>query len=549
MVLVDKKKIFLIALVIAILAGVWFFLSQNPAEPDSEPAKSMEPSQEKEEEETSTAPEQAKEPEPEIETVFEEEGIGFDTDSVLVSASEAGELSAEITIVNKTGETKEIPIQAKWPNTEVSLQVSDLRPVIAPGKSKKITLIFLAKPETEGTFSGELNFVVSSKGKDKSVSIPIKLGIGEAAVEEISEEETKAETLVNSNEFFAFFWNTAELNISGKKITGWTIANLHESKKISIKKIRVKNWSLRDRDNSRLASIWLDGFAKWRGGADDTGEWIELDFNIPAKTSFQDNRLEFSKSLKNDFEQLVLEFEFGDGTTYKTEAWPEFVVAELWEKEEDYPQPLDFNAGIKSAGNTFGIEGENDGWDWSKNIYITGVDCVRFNADPNGDNSVEDSKVKADKALRIEIGDFKSDCDDSGKASGAYGIEFDVSAETIESIKNGGSAFLFFKWFLWNHELDAGNKIWLKSRIGTGEGMSFLGSDKDSGKDESSEFFYALTPRDSNGLVKTRITEHFTKPGTYYLELGVKLDGWNDGEWAEIEFDNIDIVFSESAGS
>jgi len=545
---VDKKKIFLAVLVIAIIAGAWFFLSQESVEPVIETEEETE--QPEEAEEIITEPEETPEPAPEIETVIEVEGIGFDKDLILASAGEAGEITAEITLVNKTDESREIPIQARWPNEASSLKVSDLRPVIAPGESKTITLNFSAETGTEGTFSGELNFVVSGQGKDKSVSIPIKLGIGETAVEEITgEEKIEAEIPNNSSEFFAFFWNNAELNLSGKKITGWTIANLHDSKKISITKIKIGNWSLRDRDNSRLASIWIDGLVKWRGGEEDTGEWIELDFNIPAKTSFLDNRLEFGQSLKNDFEQLVLEFEFSDGTTYKTEAWPEVTTAELWEKEDDHPQPLDFTTGIKSTGNTFGISGENDGWDWNKDVYIIGDDCVRFNADLDGDNSAEDSQVEADEALRIEIGDFKSDCANSGKASGAYGIEFEVSEEMIESIEDGGSVFLFFKWFLWNHDLDAGNKIWLKSRIGNEDGMNFLGSDKDSEKDDSSEFFYDVTPQDSNGLVKTRVSEHFIKPGTYYLELGVKLDDWEEGEWAEIEFDNIDIVFAGSAGS
>jgi len=340
-----------------------------------------------------------------------------------------------------------------------------------------------------------------------------------------------------------FSWENAEIDLFGLKISGWTLENKSDSANIGIEKMRVFNWTTRDRDNAFLERIQFDSDRIWSGLSRE-GEWLDVvNVMIPASETVSGNRLDFTQRVDDDFEQIIMEFELSNGSSYKTEPWPDCDTADLWELESDLPQPVDFSKGIRSSANTFGAGAGNDGWDWNKDVYITGVDCVRFNADPNADDSTGDSEVKADEALRIEIGDFKSDCADSGKASGAYGIEFSVSEEFIESIENEGSAFLSFNWFLWNHGLDTGNKIWLKSRIGTGDGMSFLGSNKDSEKDESSEFFYALTPLDSNGLVKTRIAEHFTAPGTYYLELGVKLDGWNDGEWAEIEFDNIDIVF------
>jgi len=349
-------------------------------------------------------------------------------------------------------------------------------------------------------------------------------------------------------ESFRFSWATAKFERSGRNIAGWTIENLNEANEISIVRMKVSNWASRDEDEAEIAVIRLNDSARW---VDATGQgegWIDIaNYQIPAETAYSaGNTLEFVRLVSDDHEQVIVEFEFSDGSTYKTEPWPDYPFADLWENSADTPQPVDFSTGIGSEANTFGPGAGNDGWDWAKDIYSTGDTCVRFNADPNFDNSTTDTELSTDSALVVEIGDRENACAGSGHGSGAYGIEFEVSDGMFGVIDAGGSATLLFDWAFINHGLGTGDKAWVKARIGNSEGMDYLGVNKKTeGDDDSKEIFYAYNPSDDNGSKRINVTKYIDSAGPYYLELGAVLSDWESNEWLEAQFDNIDLVFRE----
>ncbi len=76
--------------------------------------------------------------------------------------------------------------------------------------------------------------------------------------------------------------------------------------------------------------------------------------------------------------------------------------------------------------------------------------------------------------------------------------------------------------------------------------MHYLGSNNGgSGDDDTPEIIYDKNPNDHSGSESIDVSSYITGPGSYYLELGGKVADWENNEWLETEFDNINLVFEE----
>lgn len=229
----------------------------------------------------------------------------------------------------------------------------------------------------------------------------------------------------------------------------------------------------------------------------------------------------------------------------------------LWELILDDPQPLDFSSGLNTTNNTFGILFGNDGWDWEEDPYGGAESATEFNIDPNMDGDISDSTVAVDGRLEIRIGDGapggQDNSDDDSyngpAASGAYGVEFNITSEMYSKI-SGGKAQLSFDWYAdqdagWGNGMDAGDEAWIKARLITPSTTVWLGSDLDSGDNDAdpyNEIWFMNNPSDDFGHENIDITSYITTEGIYYFDLGIAVGDWDNGEGFGGYFDNIMIL-------
>jgi len=209
----------------------------------------------------------------------------------------------------------------------------------------------------------------------------------------------------------------------------------------------------------------------------------------------------------------------------------------LWEMSQDMPRPVDFTSGLNSTANSFGPAGSDDGWDWAGSAYGLSSTCVFFN---NAD-------VDTDESIRITIGD--NSCDNDGQASGAYGVMLYIDSVAYTAISRGGKANLTFDWSMADIGLDAADVLWIKSRFGSSAQMNYLGSDLDTLDplaDGNKEVYFANDPASTSDTSSFDITQYITNAGWYYLDMGLKIGDWDNGEYAYADFDNITLTISGS---
>ena len=229
-------------------------------------------------------------------------------------------------------------------------------------------------------------------------------------------------------------------------------------------------------------------------------------------------------------------------------------TVDMWELDSDKPQPLDFTSGLNTTANTFGAGAGDDGWDWSWDTYSSGSSCTYFNgygysSASSPTTTQVSSGVDADDNIRIEIGDVNDSCSDDGHGSGAFGVQFDVTQAMYDEIAAGGAAKLYFDWSFTNHDLDGGwfdnDYIWVKARFGNSGGMNYLGTnDGGSGDDSDNDILYQSSPSSTSGSEAIDVSSYITGPGTYYADFGGKVNDWDNKEWAEFRFDNINLNVS-----
>ena len=231
---------------------------------------------------------------------------------------------------------------------------------------------------------------------------------------------------------------------------------------------------------------------------------------------------------------------------------------ELWELIVDEPQPVDFSSGLNTTNNSFGRLLGNDGWDWEENTYGGGYSSTGFNVDPNMDGNINDSTIAIDGRLEIRIGDIpiigldNSDDDsyNGPAASAAYGVEFNITPEVYSKISGGGKAQLSFDWYAdqdagLGNGLDAGDEAWIKARLTSPSATYWLGSDLDAGdndEDPYNEIWFMDNPSDDFAHENIDITSYITSAGVYYLDVGIAVGDWDNGEGFGGYFDNIMII-------
>ncbi|MEK6971053.1 MAG: hypothetical protein AABW68_05215, partial [archaeon] len=236
------------------------------------------------------------------------------------------------------------------------------------------------------------------------------------------------------------------------------------------------------------------------------------------------------------------------------------IPLDLWDHSLDVPPPVDFATDVNSTANTFGAEQGNDGWDWNRNHY-GGIlnSSTLFNTDPNLDGIITDSNVPATQRLEIRLGGTiqgsPSNPDDNSTlgpiVSGAYGIEFDLNADTYGLIAGGADANLSFIYIVntdavAGNDLDDGEEAWVKIRFGNAGGMAYLGSNLDTGDndaDPTNEVWWMDDPHDTTEFFNQDVSPLITGPGTYYIEIGSALADWDAStEGLDIYIDNINLV-------
>ena len=217
--------------------------------------------------------------------------------------------------------------------------------------------------------------------------------------------------------------------------------------------------------------------------------------------------------------------------------------ANLWDDDPD--EIVDFTNitwDDLQTGDTWGIDGDDDGWDTSPTgIYGGSETAVRYN--PSKEESMHEVNHSLSNVseLQIEIGGGK---DEGNRASGAYGIEIEITQGMYDTME---LATLKFDWTLFSNRYENEEMLWLKARFGNSTGMTYLGSNLDDNEDSDNDIFYFVPPGTNQrhtrkGTFEEDISYLITEPGNYYLELGGKNTAWSQpDEYLIVGYDNISL--------
>ena len=226
-----------------------------------------------------------------------------------------------------------------------------------------------------------------------------------------------------------------------------------------------------------------------------------------------------------------------------------FSYVNLWENVGDVAgPPNDFTSGIiNSTGNTFGIGGAIDGWDWVGGTSAYGGDsAITFNGAHGGH-------------LNMSFGSgnpVRNRCTNAGSTydcSGAFGINVNITPPMYAYIQNNGSAFLsfYYQWDQTGNPFDSADQVWIKARFTRPGGAAYwLGTNIDSthtAGDNTPEIYTVDNPdMRFSGNARIDLTNMINGSGMYYLDLGAKLNGSSSSDWGNAYFDNIQIVMSNN---
>jgi hypothetical protein len=122
-------------------------------------------------------------------------------------------------------------------------------------------------------------------------------------------------------------------------------------------------------------------------------------------------------------------------------------------------------------------------------------------------------------------------------------VEFVITSDMWTRLQTSNNITLSFDWDLDDVGLDSNEDVWIKARMYNGSEMVYLGSQTGGGNDDSyADILYQQTPSDTSGSEWMNVTEHITGTGNYYLELGARVNDWSNNEWADVSFDNLNLV-------
>lgn len=207
-------------------------------------------------------------------------------------------------------------------------------------------------------------------------------------------------------------------------------------------------------------------------------------------------------------------------------------IVDLWELSVDTASPeLDFTSGLNWTANTYGIASAHDGWDWSSGTFDYAGSFTTFDVN----------------AGRLRL---RTPNSGTGDTSGAFAISINITPEQYAIMSSNGTAVLSFDywWDDYQNYFETSDQVWVKGRwTSPFSGAHLLGEDLDTG-DSHSDASVEIATSDNpdidivNQRYKNDIVSWIEGPGTYYLELGGKLDRSSSNEWGYFYFDNILLV-------
>jgi len=242
---------------------------------------------------------------------------------------------------------------------------------------------------------------------------------------------------------------------------------------------------------------------------------------------------------------------YGSGAIPKT--------ADIWDMDEDKGTPeVDFTHGVNFTANTFGIDGDNDGWDWAEGnaVYGRTQDMTHIFAGKGGTKVAAEGKTHDNSPrLEIEVGGRT----DRSMDSGAWGVEFYITSDMINDTQKDRKLYFQFKWEAYDRERfygdgDGGTEeyVYIKTRITNSSGSYFLGDDEEGHSSEpkpnvwSHSSWRQNNPWSDSGTFSTDLSGYLDGEGWYYLDFGAKLDAThNSGQSRLGEHEGIRAYFDD----
>ena len=258
----------------------------------------------------------------------------------------------------------------------------------------------------------------------------------------------------------------------------------------------------------------------------------------------------------------------------------QYIYPYLWNMPGDPLSPVGFSSGVyNDVGqnvdvNTYGLDGDDDGWDWASDVFgtSTGTDMDHIYAAREDSNppyaDAEGLDYYDDGKLEVIVGRSNTQLGPSWNPgwwnqnpiisdSGSWGIEFTVSQSMYENISLGAEVILELDWEAHDAMEVFGNsggteeRCYIKVRFSSSTTSTYLGTDI--GGDSTAELYFfesstvLSTPFESDiKHFKTNINDLIESSGSFYLEMGARLEttyasnkGQDEGFVAF--FDNISI--------
>ena len=343
---------------------------------------------------------------------------------------------------------------------------------------------------------------------------------------------------------------------------------------------------------SASGSGWWDSNWKYRIAINVTGDDYErYNYPINLRLNFSQQLNELGDNFNFDNNSLrIIEWDnyyetnIETAVNYKEITKIDKYYPNLWDMTSDSSTiRIDFTSGLNQSGNSWGVVGAVDGWDWTSSVIDApyghnGAQASYFATfgDPDGDSDFDtDTGFGASKPdlppdsnyIAAIIGNQVDDAN-TGEAildSGAWGIKFYVDTQMYSAISSGGTAYLSFDYYADDLDDDLEEGAWIKARFGNSTVMNYLGSDLDTGRayTDSTLDIWASVDDPNNGwddlvagVFEEDISKYITSVGWYYLDFGGKVDwvdtdsnGHSTTEGLGAYFDNIELTIKKETST